>query len=422
VNVEVTALDNGVKVVTERVDSVESAALGLWVSAGSRAESKARNGIAHFLEHMAFKGTKKRTSLQISADIESVGGYLNAYTSREVTAYYSRVLAEHVPVAVDIISDVIANSLFREEDIEVERGVIIQEINQSLDDPTSMIDDIAQECLYPNQPLGRPILGTIDTVSSFQRDDFVNFVKDQYTPERMIFSAAGKVDHNEIVELVQKGGLAAISKSESVNFAPGVYVGGNVIRQKDIEQVQVNISFKGASQYDDDRYIGRIYSTILGGGMSSMLFQNVREKLGLCYAIGSMCISYDDVGNFSIFAGTTADKLEKLLEVVSYEMENFADVVTGENLESARNRAKASLLMGMESVSNRCHRLAHNLRMYGEVLSSDYIREQFDSVTLDDVRNYSRKLLQSHQPCIALYGPVGDSILLNGLFKVNKAA
>jgi predicted Zn-dependent peptidase len=406
--INITRLDNGLRVVTEHMTGVSSASLGLWVEAGSRSEKEQENGVAHFLEHMAFKGTSKRSAQQISSEIESVGGYLNAYTSRERTAYYARVLSEHVPLAIDIISDIIVNSVYDDRDIEVERGVIIQEINQSADVPDNIIFDWAQECAFPSTSLGRPILGSIETVTSFSKDDFLKFISNHYSSDDMVFSAAGDVDHAKVVDLARKAfeGLKVRTRPKEENIA---YVGGELHKVKELEQAHVVLGFPGLSYCDDDRYVNRVYTTILGGGMASRLFQNVREKLGLCYSIYASSLSYRDTGKLYVYAGTSGDQLSQLLEVVSKEIKELAKSVDQCEIERAKNQLKAMLLMRLESVPSRCERLSSHLMSFGRIYSIQEIRDEIDAVTRDRVVAYATGLLSSGKPTLVTYSSeVGD--------------
>ena len=281
-SVQLHTLSNGLRIVTEHMPGLKSASLGIWVNAGGRNETVQQNGIAHFLEHMAFKGTKTRSALQIAEAIEDVGGYINAYTSREMTAYYARVLQDDVPLALNVISDILLNPVFDPAEIEVERGVILQEIGQALDTPDDIIFDWLQEVAYPDQPIGRTILGPAERVSAFNRDDLAEFVRTNYQPGQMILSAAGAVDHDTIVKRAEElfGHLDAGPAQALI--VPAQFQGGERHEFKSLEQVHFALALEGPAYNDPEIYTAQIYATALGGGMSSRLFQEVREKRGLC--------------------------------------------------------------------------------------------------------------------------------------------
>ncbi|MEM8823743.1 MAG: pitrilysin family protein, partial [Pseudomonadota bacterium] len=296
-------LSNGLRIVTEHMPGLESASVGIWVGAGGRHETTEQNGIAHFLEHMAFKGTEERTALQIAEQIEDVGGYINAYTSREVTAYYARVLGEDVPLAVDLISDIVLNPIFLEDEIETERGVILQEIGQALDTPDDIIFDWLQEAAYPEQPMGRTILGPSERVQAFTGEDLRQFTGQHYGPEQMILSAAGAVDHDAIVRQAEAllGHLKPQSQAAPV---PSLFQGGEARRVKGLEQAHLALGFAQPGYRDDGIYTAQVFAGAVGGGMSSRLFQEAREKRGLCYTIFASIGAYSDTGLLTIYAGT----------------------------------------------------------------------------------------------------------------------
>ncbi|MEO0359240.1 MAG: pitrilysin family protein, partial [Pseudomonadota bacterium] len=307
-------LPNGFRIVTEHMPGLKSASLGIWVNAGGRHERLEQNGIAHFLEHMAFKGTKRRTPLQIAEAIEDVGGYINAYTSREMTAYYARVLEDDVPLAQDVIGDIVLNPVFDPDEIEIERGVILQEIGQALDTPDDIVFDWLQEVSYPDQPLGRSILGPAERVSAFQRDDFSGFVRENYGPDQMVLSAAGAVDHDQIVAMAedQFGHLVA---RPQVDFSIGTFAGGERRAIKDLEQAHFTLAIEAPNYRDPAIYTAQIFATAMGGGMSSRLFQEVREKRGLCYSIFCSAGAYSDTGTLTLYAGTSGDRVGDLANI-----------------------------------------------------------------------------------------------------------
>ena len=355
--VELHRLPNGFRIVTEHMPGLKSASLGVWVNAGGRNERIEQNGIAHFLEHMAFKGTERRTALQIAEQIEDVGGFINAYTGRETTAYYARVLEADVPLAMDVISDIVLNPIFEPAEIEVERGVILQEIGQALDTPDDVIFDWLQESAYPDQALGRTILGPSERVRSFTRDDLQGFVRENYTPDQMILAAAGAVDHDEIVRLAEAA-FGHLQPATPSLVTPAKFHSGQRREVKGLEQVHVAMAFESPNYRDPAIYTAQIYATAMGGGMSSRLFQEVREKRGLCYTIFAQAAAYADTGTITLYAGTSEQQIGELMEITLRELVRAGDSLTPSEIERARAQMKAGLLMGLESASNRAERLA----------------------------------------------------------------
>ena len=402
--VQTHTLSNGFRIVTEHMPSLKSASIGIWVKAGCRHEREDQNGIAHFLEHMAFKGTKTRSALDIAESLENVGGYLNAYTSREVTAYYARVLQEDVPLALDVIADIVLNPIFDPSELEIERGVILQEIGMVLDTPDEIIFDWLQETAYPDQPMGRPILGTSQNVSNFSRDNFNDFVGQHYVPSQMILSAAGAVDHDAIVKEAEAffGRLNTPWQSSSV---ASNYQGGEHREMRDLEQAHFALSLQSPAYRDDDMYTSQIHALILGGGASSRLFQEVREKRGLCYSIMAQTSAFEDSGLLTIYAGTGADQIKQLSELAVDELKRVATDITQAEHDRASAQMKAGLLMGQENPSQRCERLARMLAVWDRVPSLEETVQKIDAVDLNAVKEYSAAITEQ-APALALYGPV----------------
>ncbi|MGV6839587.1 MAG: M16 family metallopeptidase [Planktomarina sp.] len=398
-------LKNGFRIVTEHMPGLKSASLGIWVSAGGRHEQLHQNGIAHFLEHMAFKGTKRRTALQIAETIEDVGGYINAYTSREMTAYYARVLEDDVALAQDVIGDIVLNPIFDPKEIEVERGVILQEIGQSLDTPDDVVFDWLQEVAYPDQPLGRTILGPAERVSSFQKDDFAQFVSAHYGPGQMVLAAAGAVDHDAIVAMAEEqfGDLKAVDQGDVVKAK---FVGGEHRQVKDLEQAHFTLALEAPNYQDPDIYTAQIFATAMGGGMSSRLFQEVREKRGLCYTIFCSAGAYADTGLMTLYAGTSGDLVGDLAGITIDEMRRAADDMSDEEVARARAQMKAGLLMGLESPSSRAERLARMVAIWDRVPDLDEVIDKVNGVQTEDVRAFAQNMAQSASLAMALYGPV----------------
>lgn len=413
-------LPNGFRIVTEHMPGLASASVGVWVSAGGRHETPQQNGIAHFLEHMAFKGTRKRSALQIAEAIEDVGGYINAYTSREVTAYYVRVLENDVGLGLDVIADILRNPVLEAGEIEVERGVILQEIGQALDTPDDVIFDWLQERAYPDQPLGRTILGPAERVQKFSRDDLKGFIAQHYGPEQMILAAAGAVDHDKIVRLAEKLFGDMPTQPQKV-IEPAQFRGGETRKVKELEQAHFALGFESPGYRADDIYVAQIYASALGGGMSSRLFQEVREHRGLCYSIFAQAGAYDDTGMMTIYAGTSGAQLPELAEITIDEMKRAAADMSPAEVARARAQMKAGLLMGLESPSNRAERLARLIQIWDRIPSLEETVARVDAVTTGDVRDFAEGLAVSAPAAMALYGPVGDAPTLETLQKRRAA-
>lgn len=412
--VEVTRLANGVRVVSERMDGLKSASVGLWVAAGGRHERAEQNGVAHFLEHMAFKGTKRRSALQIAEAIEDVGGHINAYTSRETTAYYARVLEADVPLALDVVADIVLNPVFDPAEIEIERHVILQEIGQSHDTPDDVIFDWLQEAAFPDQPLGRPILGPSERVNAFSRDDLAGFVAERYAPDQMIVAAAGAVDHAALVAQAEDlfGALSARTRPE---VEPACFAGRERREEKPLEQAHFALAFETPGYRDPAVYTAQIFATAFGGGMSSRLFQEARERRGLCYTIFAQAGAYADTGLTTIYAGTSGDELGDLAHLTIDELRRAADDMSDEEVARARAQMKAGLLMGLESPSSRAERLARLLAIWDRVPALEETVEKVDAVTTTDVRGFAEGLASGGAAAMAIYGPVAKAPALGDL-------
>jgi predicted Zn-dependent peptidase len=408
-----TTLSNGLRIVTERMPGLQSSSAGIWVMAGGRHERPEQNGIAHFLEHMAFKGTKRRTALQIAEEIEDVGGYINAYTSREMTAYYARVLQADVSIALDVIGDIVLNPAFDKKEIEVERHVILQEIGQALDTPDDIVFDWLQEVSYPDQAFGRPILGLEERVSQFTAQDLRAFVKQNYGPAQMILAAAGAVDHDAIVKQAEMifGGLKTRAQHA---FEPARFNGTERREIKALEQVHFAMAFDAPGYRHPDVYTAQVYAMTMGGGMSSRLFQKIREEKGLCYSIFAQSGAYEDAGQITLYAGTSAQELGQLTDLTVDELKRAADDMSEPEVARARAQIKAGMLMGLESPSSRAERIARLLAIYGRVPGVDEAVARIDAVTTTDVRRYAGELTSSGT-ALALYGPVNAAPTLDDI-------
>ncbi|MEO0344222.1 MAG: pitrilysin family protein [Pseudomonadota bacterium] len=404
-SVKLHTLPNGFRIITEHMDGLKSASVGVWVGSGARHETQEQNGIAHFLEHMAFKGTTSRSALQIAEAIEDVGGYINAYTSREMTAYYTRVLENDVPLALDVVSDIVLNSVFDPKEVEVERGVILQEIGQTFDTPDDIVFDWLQEVSYPDQALGRSILGPAENIRRFSREDLQRFIADRYRPQDMILAAAGGVDHEEIVKFAEAA-FGHLTKAKIAVPEPGLFTSGNVRNIKNLEQAHVTLAFEGPNYTDPLLYTGQIFTIAMGGGMSSRLFQEAREKQGLCYTIFAQMGAFSDSGMLTLYAGTSAQDARALSELCINEVKRAADDMSEAEVARARAQFKAGLLMGLESPSARCERLARMISIWNKVPDLTEIVDRIDAVSVDGVRGFARSLAENGKLASAMYGPV----------------
>ena len=400
-------LPNGFRIVTETMPGLQSASIGLWVEAGGRHETPAQNGIAHFLEHMAFKGTRRRSALRIAEEIEDVGGYINAYTSREMTAYYARVLSGDVVMALDVIADIVLNPVFRKADIETERHVILQEIGQALDTPDDIIFDWLHEVSYPDQAFGRTILGPEERVAAFRKADFESFTAAHYGPDQIILSAAGGVDHDAIVATATRifGGLKPVG---AALVEPARFHGGERREVKDLEQVHFALSLEGPGYRDEAVYTAQVYATAMGGGMSSRLFQKIREDRGLCYSIYAQASAYEDTGQITIYAGTSGAEIGDLTALTLAELKRAAEDMTEAEVARARAQLRAGLLMGLESPSSRAERNARLLSIWGRVPTVPEAVARIDAVGTDRVQAFAADLTRA-RPALALYGPVAKA-------------
>ncbi len=412
--VQQSQLANGFRIVSEHMAGLESASVGIWVSAGGRHERLEQNGIAHFLEHMAFKGTKRRSALQIAEAIEDVGGYINAYTSREVTAYYARVLKADVPLALDVIGDIVMNPVFDPKEIEIERGVILQEIGQARDTPDDVIFDWLQEESYHDQPLGRTILGPEERVKAFSKADLSGFVSEHYGPEQMILSAAGAVDHDVLVRLAEAA-FGHLTRGHSTAASKAKFTGGEVRQTKKLEQAHFALAFESPGYRDDDIYTAQIYSSVLGGGMSSRLFQEVREARGLCYTIFAQTGAYADTGVTTIYAGTSGEQVAELATITIDEMKRAATDMTPEEVARARAQMKAGMLMGLESPSNRAERLARLVQIWDKVPPLSDTIARIDAVTSERLLTFAEQMASTAPAALALYGPIEGAPTLAAL-------
>ncbi|MDO3434482.1 pitrilysin family protein [Rhizobium sp. CBN3] len=405
--VECTRLKSGLTVVTETMPHLESVALGVWIKSGSRNETEDEHGIAHLLEHMAFKGTARRTARQIAEEIEDVGGEVNAATSTETTSYYARVLKDHVPLAVDILADILTESAFEEEELEREKQVILQEINAANDTPDDVVFDRFSEAAYRDQTLGRAILGTPQTVVSFTPQQIRTYLGRNYTTDRMFVVATGAVEHEEFLRMVEQR-FASLPTQPS---APPVmeaarYIGGSVREPRDLMDAQILLGFEGKPYHARDFYCSQILANILGGGMSSRLFQEVREFRGLCYSVYAFHWGFSDTGIFGIHAATGGENLPELVPVIIDELHKSANEIQQKEIERARAQIRAQLLMGQESPAARAGQIARQMMLYGRPISNPEMMERLEGITIERLTDLAGRLFYDTVPTLSAIGPL----------------
>ena len=401
---EISRLDSGLVVVTDAMAHLQTASLGVWIGAGSRDEQADEHGISHLLEHMAFKGTTRRHARQIAEEIEAVGGDINAATSIETTAYFSRVLRADVPLALDVLSDILANPTFEPEELAREKNVIVQEIGAAEDAPDDLIFDYLQGVAFPDQPVGRSVLGTPKTVRSFDSRRLRAYLARNYRAPDMVVAAAGAVDHAAVVAEVERrfamfGGPAAPMPQ------PARFTGGARVEQRDLEQVHVAFAIEGVPLRDPSLYSLQVFTSVLGGGMSSRLFQEVREIRGLCYAIYAFNASYADTGMLGVYAGTDAADLPELMRVVVDQIATAAASLTEAEIARAKAQMKAGLLMALESSGARAEQLARQMIAFGRVIPLEEIVAKVDAVTVASARAAGSALIARGRPAVAVLGP-----------------
>lgn len=407
-----STLASGLRVVTQNMPHLETVSLGVWVACGARWEAAGDNGISHFLEHMAFKGTMRRTARQIAEEIEQVGGDLNAATSLETTAYYARILKGDVPLALDLLADILNNPTYSEAELERERGVILQEIAAARDTPEDLVFDLNLKSAFPGQAVGRPILGTRASVSNFTAGDLRRFLGENYTPARMVLSAAGAVGHEAVVRHAEA--LFKVSSGASSRHDAGRrrvehrarFGGGIAAFDKPLEQSHMVLTYEAPSYRDFDAFIAsQVFSGIFGGGMSSRLFQEVREKRGLCYSIYSSCWGLSDSGLFNIYAASAPETMTELVDVVLQQLKLAAsEVPMNRELARAKAQMKAGLLMSLESSSARAEQMARHMMAYGRLLTTKELIDRVDAVSADRVRLAAETLLAGAKPAFTIVG------------------
>ncbi len=403
-SVEFTRLPSGLVVVTDQMPHLETASLGVWVTAGSRDERADEHGISHLLEHMAFKGTSRRSARQIAEEIEAVGGDLNAATSIETTAYYARVLRADVPLALDVLADILTDPAFDPQELRREQNVIVQEIGAAEDTPDDLIWDRLQEVAFPGQPIGRSILGTPATVRSFDRARLAAYLARNYRAPDMVIAAAGAVDHNAVVDQVARA-FTRFNGPATPDSPPASFVGGSRVEVRELEQVHIALAMHGLPQRDPNLYSLQVFTSVLGGGMSSRLFQEIREQRGLCYAIYAFHSPYVDCGMFGLYAGTDSADVAELMSVVVDEINAAAENVTEAEVQRAKSQMKAGLLMALESSGARAEQLARQIISWDRPIPLAEILAKLEAVTVESTRAAGRALIARGRPAIAALGP-----------------
>lgn len=402
--IRTTTLPNGLRVITDTVEDSHSVALGVWAGVGTRDEDMKNNGAAHMVEHMLFKGTKRRNALQIVEETENVGANMNAYTSRELTSYHIHGLSADLPLMLDILADMYQHSTLPDDEIERERDVIIQEIGMSNDTPDDLIFDHYYETAYPGQPMGAPILGTADIIANMKKSALENHIKKFYTPARTVISAAGKVNHEEFVARVSAL-FNALPANNNEAAPKSLYKGGEHRLEKDLEQAHIVLGFEGLSRADEGFYPARILATIFGGGMSSRLFQEIREKRGLVYSVYAFHSAHQDSGQFGIYAGTGPEKLPEIMPVLCDEVLKLADTLTDIELTRAKAQLKASMLMGRESMMTRADQQARHILLRSDEFNPDALAAAVDAVDIAALQSVARRIFKT-TPTLAALGPL----------------
>lgn len=413
-----TLLPNGVRIITEEIAHVRSAALGIWVGAGSRDERKGYEGISHFIEHMFFKGTERRSARALAESLEAVGGQLNAFTTKEYTCYYAKILDVDLDLAIDVLSDMFFHSLYDEKEIEKEKNVIIEEIKMYEDSPDELIHDVFSEHVWNDHPLGKPILGTEESIGSLSRDKIMQFLTEHYAPDNLVISVAGKIKHDDVVAKLSpqfgtfnRGGRRVLEETP---------IGQTIehYQKKDTEQMHIILGVPGLGQDDKDIYAMHIFNNILGGGLSSRLFQEIREQRGLAYSVYSYHSTYVDTGLFAIYAGTSPKNTQEVIACILEELMEFKQKgISAEELERTKAQIKGGLYLGLEAVSSRMSRLGKTELTYNRVLSPEEVVEKLDKVTLEDVLRVIGRLWQKDKISIMTLGPAGHEVVLSDLLK-----
>ncbi|MDQ1712928.1 MAG: hypothetical protein QOE45_2378 [Frankiaceae bacterium] len=410
-----TVLPGGLRVVTESMPTVRSVAFGIWVGVGSRDEAPGLAGSSHFLEHLLFKGTKRRNALEIAAVMDAVGGEMNAFTAKEYTCYYARVLDTDLPLAVDVVSDMVTSSLITTDDFESERGVILEEIAMHDDAPDDIVHDAFAKAIFGDHPLGRPVLGTVGSIEAVSRGSVNGYYRRRYRPSQMVVAVAGNLDHNRVVRLVRKAFADVLDDTSAAPAAPRAgtrppsLLGGVQVTRRPTEQANLVLGTGGLSRSDERRFALGVLNNALGGGMSSRLFQEVRERRGLAYSVYSYHSQYADTGLFGVYAGCAPSRVNEVLSLCREQLDAVAmKGITAEEIARGKGQLKGSLVLGLEDTGSRMSRLGKGELVYGEQLTVDEVIARIDAVTPDDVQSVATDVLADSTLGLAVIGPFDD--------------
>jgi predicted Zn-dependent peptidase len=412
-DIQKLALPNGLVVITETMSHVRSVSVGVWVRNGSRREIPEENGLAHFIEHMVFKGTERRSAEAIAREMDSVGGMLDAFTSKEQICFNAKVLDEHLPIAFDVIADLMLRPKFDSEDLKKERQVVLEEIKMDLDNPEYLLHEIFTRGFWPGHPLGRPILGTPETVKKFNRDALRARFQDWFAPDHLVVSAAGNVSHEQVLDLVRRE-FGALQPAGPANDggAPKTQAPIVLERKRDLEQAHICIGVPSVPLAHQDRFGFAVLNNLLGGGMSSRLFQNIREKRGLAYAVFSELTPYSDAGMMTVYAGTATDAVGQVIDLTIREFRSLKESpVTEEELRRSKNHLKGSLMLSLESTSSRMSNLARQELYFGRFFSLDEILEAIEAVTREELQSLAQRYFQTDQIAVTVLGPLNGFTL-----------
>jgi len=410
-----TVLSNGIKVITEEIRHVRSVSIGAWVSCGSRHEEERINGTAHFIEHMLFKGTARRSAFDIASDIDSVGGVMNAFTGKELTAFYVKVPDYHLPLAIDLLADIFNHSLFNLDEIDKEKAVVLQEISMVEDTPDEYIHDIFEKHFWEGHSLGMPVLGTRESVDAFDRAKVMQFFEERYRGDNLVIAAVGNMEHEKLVDLVAKlfGTLPAL-RLKFDETKPQTTARLSCI-EKDLEQLHLVVGTPAPATLDPTRFAGILMNSVFGGSMSSRLFQEIREKRGLAYAVRSYIVSYRDTGMLNIYVGTSKDKTQEVIDIILAEMRRMkAERFTEKELQSAKELIKGNLLLSMESTDNRMQKLATNEIYFGRNILPEEIVAKIDAVTGEDILALSQQMFTGTNLSMVFLGEMTESEMPKG--------
>ncbi len=391
--IEKTVLDNGLTIITEQMNHVRSASVGIWVRSGSRHEAAPLNGISHFIEHTLFKGTRNRTSREIAVESDAIGGHVDAFTSREVAAYYVKVLDEHLPRAFDLIADLVTAPLFENTELDRERNVVMEEIKMVEDTPDDLVHEVFVANFWPDHPLGRSILGTAQTLATFDHDRVASYFQNVYTPRNLVVAAAGNVQHTHFVEMVERYLSGLVDRPVDLSKSAPAHATSRVVISKDLEQAHLMMGTPSPSMLSDDRYAVHTLNVILGGGMSSRLFQTIREDHGLAYAVFSGINAYTDAGYLSVYAATSPEQINEVIRLSIGEFDRLkSETISDAELQRAKDQLKVSIMLGLESTSARMSNLARQEIFFGRQFTLDEILQRIDRVTANDVQRMAQEI------------------------------